>query len=209
MVEVRIDAGRLDRALVVEAAAAVRSGGIVAYPTDTLYGLAADPASAAAIAQLYRIKGRPVERAIPLIAAGIDQVEACAGALTGRARALAECFWPGPLTIVIPAWAGLDERVCADGATVAVRVPAHPVARLLAATCGWPITSTSANRSGGQAPMTAAEVRRTLGDELQGIVDGGPCPGGAPSTIVDVTGAGPRLVRPGAVPWERVLECLR
>lgn len=209
MVDARIDAGRPDTRLIAEAAEIVRNGGLVAYPTDTLYGLAADPASRAAIAQLYRIKGRPVEQAIPLIAAGIDQVEDCAGTLNPIARTLAQRFWPGPLTIVIPAWAGLDARVLAGGATVAIRVPAHPVARLLAAACGWPITSTSANRSGGKAPVTADEIRITFGNELDGVLDGGPCPGGAPSTIVDVSGTEPRLVRPGAVPWERVLECLR
>ena len=209
MVTLRIDAAQPDPALVARAAVILRAGGIVAYPTDTFYGLAANPASVAAIQQLYRIKGRRVDPAMPLIAAGIEQVEACAGALSPLARRLVERLWPGPLTIVIPAWAGLADAVHAGTGTVAVRVPAHPTARALAAACGWPITSTSANRSADPAPTTPADVRLTLGASLDAIIDGGALPGGLPSTIVDVTGLEPRLVRAGAVPWERVLECLQ
>ena len=209
MVTLRIDAVQPDPALVARAAVILRAGGIVAYPTDTFYGLAADPASVAAILQLYRIKGRHVDQAMPLVASGVEQVEACAGALAPLARRLVERLWPGPLTIVIPAWAGLGEAVHAGTGTVAVRVPAHPTARALAAACGWPITSTSANRSADPAPTTPADVRLTLGASLDAIIDGGALPGGLPSTIVDVTGLEPRLVRAGAVPWERVLECLQ
>ena len=209
MVEFRVEAGRPDRHALSRAAAIVRDGGVVAYPTDTLYGLAANPASAAAMAQLYRIKGRPVDRAVPLIAAGIEQVEAAGGALGPASRRLAACFWPGPLTLVIPAWPGLDAGVHAGRGTVAIRVPDHPVARMLAGACGWPITSTSANRSGGAATMDPVEVRRELGEELDAMLDAGPSPGGAPSTIVDARGDVPQLLRAGAVPWDRVLECLQ
>jgi L-threonylcarbamoyladenylate synthase len=209
MVNLRIDTAEPDQALVSRAAAILRAGGIVAYPTDTFYGLAANPASVAAILQLYRIKGRQVDQAIPLIAAHVEQVEACAGKLERLARILVERLWPGPLTIVIPAWGGLVDAVHAGTGTVAVRVPAHPTARALAAACGWPITSTSANRSGDPAPTTPEAVRLALGRDLDAIIDGGASPGGQPSTIVDVTGHEPRLVRAGAVPWERVLECLQ
>jgi len=209
MLEFRIEAGRPDRHALLRAAAILRGGGIVAYPTDTLYGLAADPASAAAMAQLYRIKGRPVDLAIPLIASGIAQIEAAGGALGPATRRLADAFWPGPLTLVIPAWPGLDPSVHAGRGTVAIRVPDHPVASLLADACGWPITSTSANRSGEPATTEPETVRRALGLELDGLIDGGPSPGGPPSTIVDASGGVPRLVRAGAVPWDRVLECLQ
>ena len=207
--EFRVEAGRPDRLTLSRAAAVVQSGGIVAYPTDTLYGLAAHPGSAAAIAQLYRIKGRPVDSAIPLIASGIAQIEAMGGALGQASRRLAAAFWPGPLTLIIPAWPGLDARVHAGLNTVAVRVPDHEVARLLAEACGWPITSTSANRSGEPATRDPAGVRLALAAGLDGLIDAGPSPGGAPSTIVDASGAEPMLVRAGAVPWERVLECLQ
>jgi L-threonylcarbamoyladenylate synthase len=209
MVNLRIDPVRPDAESVSRAAAVVLAGGVLAYPTDTFYGLAANPASAAAIVQLYRIKGRQVDQAMPLIAAGIEQLEASAGRLVGLARILAERLWPGPLTLVIPAWTSLVDAVHAGTGTVAVRVPAHPLARALAAACGWPITSTSANRSGEPAPTTPDAVRQALGRDLDAIIDGGASPGGQPSTIVDATGREPRLVRAGAVPWERVLECLQ
>jgi L-threonylcarbamoyladenylate synthase len=110
---------------------------------------------------------------------------------------------------VVPAWPGLDARVHAGRGTVAVRVPDHPVARQLAEACGWPITSTSANRSGQPATSDPEAVRAALAADLDGLIDAGPSPGGAPSTIVDAGGDAPRLVRAGAVPWERVLECLK
>jgi L-threonylcarbamoyladenylate synthase len=209
MMEFRVEASGPDRDALSRAAALVRGGGIVAYPTDTLYGLAADPRSAAAIAQLYRIKGRPVELAIPLIAADIAQLEDAGAVLIGRTRRLAQACWPGPLTLVVPAWPQLDARVSAGLGTVAVRVPDHAVARLLAEACGCPITSTSANRSGGPPTSLPDDVRRAFGGELDGLMDAGPSPGGLPSTIVDATGAEPRLLRAGAVPWERVLEFLK
>ena len=206
--EFRVEAGRPDRHTLLRAAAIVRDGGIVAYPTDTLYGLAANPASAVAMAQLYRIKGRPVDLAIPLIASGLGQLEAAGGVLDPASRRLAAAFWPGPLTLVIPAWPPLDARVHAGRGTVAVRVPDHPVACLLADACGWPITSTSANRSGDPAAKDPDAVRVALGGLLDGLIDAGPSPGGEPSTIVDARGAVPMLLRAGAVPWDRVLECL-
>ena len=209
MVEFRVEASRPDRHTLSRAAAIIRAGGVVAYPTDTLYGLAANPASGAAMAQLYRIKGRPVDLAIPLIAASLEQIESAGGVLGPASRGLAEGFWPGPLTLVIPAWPGLDARVHAGLGTVAVRVPDHGVARMLAELCGWPITSTSANRSGEAATQDPGAVRVSLGDVLDALIDAGPSPGGDPSTIVDASGAAPRLIRPGAVPWARVLESLQ
>ncbi|MCU0249071.1 MAG: L-threonylcarbamoyladenylate synthase [Vicinamibacterales bacterium] len=208
MLEFRVEAGRPDRHTLHRAAALLRDGGVVAYPTDTLYGLAANPASAAAMAQLYRIKGRPVDLAIPLIASGTGQIEAAGGVLDPASRRLAEAFWPGPLTLVIPAWPQLDAHVHAGRGTVAIRVPDLPVARLLADACGWPITSTSANRSGDPATEDPDAVRVALGGLLDGLIDAGPSPGGEPSTIVDASGAVPVLIRAGAVSWDRVLECL-
>lgn len=209
MMEFRVEASRPDRHALTRAASLVGGGGIVAYPTDTLYGLAADPRSAAAIAQLYRIKGRAVDLAIPLIAADVGQLEAAGAVLAGRSRRLAEAFWPGPLTLVVPAWPQLDAGVSAGLGTVAVRVPDHAVARLLAEVCGYPITSTSANLSGSPATRLPDEVRRALESQIDGLIDAGPSPGGLPSTIVDARGDEPRLLRAGAVPWERVLESLQ
>ncbi|MCX6552980.1 MAG: L-threonylcarbamoyladenylate synthase [Acidobacteria bacterium] len=208
MLSLRYCAGEPETPLIERAVEVLRRGGVVAYPTDTLYGLAVDPGNPRSVAQLYRIKGRQVDRAIPLIAASREQIEACGGALPPLARTLADRFWPGPLTLVVPAWPALCEDVHGGSGTVAVRVPAHSLARALAAGFGAPITSTSANRSGQPPATTADEVRLALAVHLDVLLDAGATPGGPPSTIVSVTGAEPRLVRAGAVPWERVLECL-
>ncbi len=190
------------------AADIVLAGGVVAYPTDTLYGLAADPRNATAIRRLFEVKERGPDQAIPLIAASADQVEATLGRLTPVARRLAAAFWPGPLTIVIPGPAGIVAAARSADGTIAVRVPDHAVACLLAEKNAFPITSTSANVS-GQAPTAEPEaVIRSLAARIDAIVDAGRSPGGLPSTIVDATGAVARLVRAGVVPWDRVLECL-
>lgn len=185
---------------------ALRGGHVVAYPTDTLYGLAVDPANAAAVTRLFALKGRALDKAIPLIAGSVDQVRAWTR-LTPLGERLAEAFWPGPLTLVLAAARAIDARVLGDGGTVAIRVPDEPVARALATLAGCPITSTSANPS-GQAPTAHPdEVERTL-PALDVLLDGGSTRGGAPSTIVDATGPGPVLIRAGAIAWERVLESL-
>jgi L-threonylcarbamoyladenylate synthase len=191
-----------------DAAALLREGAVIACPTDTLYGLAADPRLSPAIERLYRIKGRAVDQAIPLVASSFGQLAACGALLPPSAARLARVFWPGPLTVLVAAWPGLCPEVLAGGATVAVRVPDHAAARALAAALGHPVTSTSANRS-GEPPTADPAVVAGLGDGLDGLIDTGPCPGGPPSTIVDVSGETPRLVRAGAVAWERVLESLR
>jgi len=193
---------------VAAAAAIVRQGGVVAFPTETFYGLAADATSEAAVARVFEIKGRARDVAIPLIVADRTQVEACVGALPPAGVALAEAFWPGPLTLVIRAAPGLPPLLLGGGDTVAVRVSSHPVARALARAAARPITATSANRSGAEPTARPEVVLRELGSTIDAILDGGACAGGAPSTIVDVTGGAPRLVRAGAVPWDRVLHCL-
>lgn len=190
------------------AAGVIRGGGIVAYPTDTLYGLAVDPCNVDAVDRLYAVKGRAFDAPLPLVASDEAQVVARVGDLTASARRLASHFWPGPLTLVIPAHAGLCTRVHGATGRVAVRVPDHPLACALARTAGGPITATSANRSGAPAATSAAGVVAALGDTIDLVVDGGATVGGAPSTIVDVSGATPRLVREGMVPWARVLEFL-
>ena len=209
MLCVRLDSVHPDAASLGRAADVLHQGGIVAYPTDTFYGLAANPSNQQAVEQLYRIKGRAVDQSIPLIAADRDQVEAVAGSLSDMAARLADHFWPGPLTLVIPVWRGLSFAVHQGRATVAVRVPAHRVAREFSRVFGAPLTSTSANRTGKQAPTTADGVEQDFGQSIALLLDGGATEGGQPSTIVDVTGQRPVLIRAGAVSWERVLECLR
>ena len=184
---------------VARAAALLRSGGVVAFPTETVYGLGADAADARAVARVFEIKGRP--RFNPLIVHIAEPGDAEALALVDpRARALMERFWPGGLTVVLPrraecpvaplALAGLD--------TVALRCPAHPLARELLARCERPVAAPSANRSGRLSPTAASHVRSELGDAVDIVLDGGPCPIGVESTVVDLTGE-PTLLRPGAL----------
>jgi L-threonylcarbamoyladenylate synthase len=191
-----------------EAAGALAAGLVVAFPTDTLYGLAVDPRNAHAVERLYAAKSRGFDQPLPLIACDQDQVGQ-AGTLTPLARVLAREFWPGPLTLVIDAQPSLDVRVHAGTGRVAVRVPAHTLARALARTAGHPITATSANMAGEPAVASATELSRALLERIDVLIDGGPTVGGLPSTVVDVTTSTPSLVRAGVVPWARVLEFLK
>ena len=202
----RVDRDAPDPGTLRLAARILTTGGVVAYPTDTLYGLAADPRDPAAVDRLVAAKRRAPGLAIPLIASDPAQAGRAASALTPLAHRLMDAFWPGPLAIVVGAAASLDGRVVGEGGTIAVRVPANAVARALAATFDYPITATSANRSGQPAPSTAADAGAEFGPDIDAVIDAGPTPGGVPSTIVDARGAAPRLVREGAVPWVRVLQ---
>ena len=196
---------RPDPEVIATAVRVLRSGGVVAYATDTLYGLAVDPRLDAAVDRLFEVKGRAEQQAIPLIAADLDQARG-AGDFGEVELRLAGEFWPGPLTIVVPARPGLSPRILSGGNTVAIRVPAHPIACALAAAFGGPITSTSANRSGAPAPASAQELDAALVPGIDLTIDSGPAPGGAPSTIVTNSADGLQLLRAGAIAWERVLR---
>ena len=204
---VRLEENASDEAL-RPAADALVAGGIVAYPTDTLYGLGVDPTQAPAVERLCRLKTRAVQAGIPLIAASLAQVESEAGVLPALGRRLAARFWPGPLTLVVEPGAAFAAGVCAADGSVAIRVPRVHAARRLAALCGRPITATSANRAGRRPAATAAEVVAALGAAVSFVLDRRAALTGPPSTIVDVRGRRPRLVREGAVAWERVLQSL-
>jgi L-threonylcarbamoyladenylate synthase len=184
-----------------EAAKWIAHGRVVALPTDTLYGLAANPFDAAAIARLVDVKGRPEGHAFPLIAADAAQVSAHVGRLSPLAERLARRFWPGPLTLLVPAPRGLAGDVSAGTGRVGVRVPASLVAQAICRAAGMPVTATSANLSGQPPAADPDEVERVFGETVDLLIDSGPAPGDAPSTIVDVTGEEARLVRAGAVAW--------
>jgi L-threonylcarbamoyladenylate synthase len=193
--------------LIARAVDTLMAQGIVAYPTDTLYGLAVDPRSDAAVERLFAVKGRPAGLAIPLIAASLEQAQDLA-TFTDVDLRLARAFWPGPLTLVLTPRQPLAPRVLGSGQTVAVRVPANNVACALAAAFGFAITATSANRS-GDAPARSADAALTaLGDVIDLVLDGGPSASGPASTIVETGMGGPRLVRAGAVGFDRVLKSL-
>ena len=190
------------------AASELSYGGVVAYPTDTLYGLAADPCNASAVDRIYRIKARSPLAPLPLIAANIEQIRACVKSLSPLSRQLADLFWPGPLTLIYDAGETLAPAMLAGEKTVAVRVPAHPIAMGIARVFGHPITATSANLTGIKPVSEASAMAKELSDDLSLILDGGPTAGGLPSTIVDARGLQPMLIREGIVPWNRVLQSL-
>ena len=185
----------------------LRNGGVVAYPTDTLYGLAVDPRSPGAVRKLFDVKGREAGHAVPLIAVDLAQAERAA-IFDARARRMAGEFWPGPLSLVLAAKPGLVNDILATDRSVAIRVPASDVARAVAHRLDFCITATSANLTGHPPTSSPSVVRQTLGDRIDFVLDAGESPGGAPSTIVDLREPSPRLVRAGAIAWERVLRSI-
>ncbi|MBM3555944.1 MAG: threonylcarbamoyl-AMP synthase, partial [Alphaproteobacteria bacterium] len=192
-------------AATARAAALLRDGGLVAFPTETVYGLGADATNPAAIARLYAAKGRPASN--PLIVHVVDHQEAARlGVFDERADRLARRFWPGPLTLVVPRRAGsaIPLNVSADLPTIALRVPDHAIAQAILAATGRPIAAPSANRSGRVSPTDAAAVAQELGDRVDLIVDGGPAPVGIESTVVGLFDEQARLLRPGFVTVEAI-----
>lgn len=205
-----------------QAVGVLTRGGVVAFPTDTLYGLAVDPRRDDAVERLFALKRRDGRVAVPLVAS--DVAQALAAAELGPADVLlADAFWPGPLSIVVPARPMVSRLALGGGRTVAVRVPAHPVARALAAAFGFCVTATSANLSGARPAIAADEicglaqagsiagwipsVIPSVTDVL--LLDAGALPGGPPSTIVEMRADGPALIRAGAIAWDRVLKSLQ
>ena len=186
------------------AAEFLRKDGIVAYPTDTLYGLGCDSFSLNALAGILDVKGRSADKGLPLLLADADDVELVARPDSPHFHALAETFWPGPLTLVMEPVSGLPEDVLGPTGAVGVRVPDHEIPRALARALGKPIVGTSANLSGGPDPVTAHDVNRALGDAIDYVIDGGPAHRGLPSTVVDITGKRPKILRVGAIPPERI-----
>ena len=188
------------------AADILRNGGIVSIPTDTVYGLAASPFSEKAVARLFAIKGRPRDMALPLLLADYTELLRCAYDIPELAWELAEEFWPGALTLVLRKAGRIPDTVSGGRQTIAVRVPNHEVPRAIARELGGPITGTSANRTGRPAPTTADGVRDELGHAIDMLIDGGRSDGGLPSTVLDVSGGQPRILRDGAVSAARIQE---
>ncbi len=197
-----------DPRLMAQAAGLLRAGRLVAYPTETFYGLGADPLNEGAIDLIFEAKGRPERMALPIIVADEAALARCVSEFPESARRLAEEFWPGALTLVLLASSTIPSRVLGGGRTVGVRLSPHPIAAALARAAGGPIVATSANRSGQPAPSTAVEVERALGDAVDLILDGGPTRGGLASTVLDLVSDPPRVIRSGAVPVQEVERVL-
>jgi L-threonylcarbamoyladenylate synthase len=192
---------------VARAAALLRDGRLVAFPTETVYGLGADATSSAALRRLYAVKGRPASHPVIVHVGRAAQLDTIASDVPDPARALADACWPGPLTLVVRRRPGVVADEATGGRdTVGVRVPNHPLALALLDAFGGPVAAPSANRFGRVSPTTAAHVRADLDGDVDAVIDGGPCAVGVESTIVDVTGATPVVLRVGGVSEARVGE---
>ncbi|TEU17225.1 MAG: threonylcarbamoyl-AMP synthase [Dehalococcoidia bacterium] len=181
----------------------LRKGGVIAFPTDTVYGLGADAFNPTAVERIYEIKDRPKHRQLPLLIADVERLATLAEPIPEIAWFLARQFWPGGLTLVLPKTDSLPAYL-ASGSTIAVRVPNHPVCLALIQHLGNPIIGTSANISGQPAALTAEEVGQQLGGKIDFIINGGKCPGGKESTVVDITRESPIILRQGIIPSDEI-----
>ncbi|MBI1802594.1 MAG: threonylcarbamoyl-AMP synthase [Chloroflexi bacterium] len=188
-----------------EAVRALRRGGLIAFPTDTVYGIGAHALLGEAVEKIYAVKNRPNERAIPLLLASADDVPSVAREVSPAARALMARFWPGALTLVLKKQPHIPAAVSATD-SVAVRVPDHALVRRLIRALGAPLAATSANRSGQPELLDAPAIAEVLGEWLDIILDGGRCGGGAPSTVVDATVEPMRVLRAGAISPDALLR---
>ena len=196
---------------IFRAADIIAAGGIVAIPTDTLFGLAADALNSDAVERVYVAKGRPADMPLPVLVSGWEQatqVAAIPADALPMVQKLAEAYWPGNLTMVLSAAPGLPERLTAGHDTIAVRMPNHPAPLALAEALGRPITGTSANRSGEPDIADADELRTIIGPRVDGIIASGPTPKGTASTIISVSPEGTALLREGALPYREILDLL-
>lgn len=201
-----VDRWNPETEIIARAAQALREGRLVAFPTETVYGLGADGLDEEAVRAIYRAKGRPSDNPLILHLADVAGAEKVAF-VDDRARRLMDLFWPGPLTLVLPARCGVVPAVTRGGLeTVALRMPSHPVALALIEAAGLPVAAPSANRSGRPSPTEAGAVEEDLGEAVAIILDGGSTDVGVESTVVDATGPSLLLLRPGALPLERIEE---
>ena len=187
----------------------LKQGGLVAYPTDTVYGLGAGVNIPQAVERVYRVKERPLDMALPLLLADILQISEVAEPVPPIAWILASKFLPGALTMVLPKSKSIPDNITAGGNTVAIRIPAHPVPVALVRGLGMPIVGTSANLSGKPSALTADEVYSQFGDKVDLVIDGGRCLGGRESTIIDITGEVPEILREGAISREKLRQVCR
>ncbi len=189
-------------------ALALARGELVVFPTDTVYGVGCDYRQRQAIDLLYWAKQRPYEMPIPVLVSSLSHVQQVAQTLSDSFEALAERYWPGGLTLIVPRAPALPDLLTAGGDTVAVRMPDHPIALALIEAAGGAVAATSANRSGQPSPVTAADALADLNGRVHLVLDGGTCPQGVASSIIDISVAPPRLLRLGPLDQETLREAL-
>lgn len=200
-----VDPRHPDPGVLDEARRCLLTGGIIAFPTESFYGLGVLASSAAAIERLFAMKRRPDDQPVPVVVADHRHVAMVIETIPPLATLLMSRFWPGPLTLVMSARSTVPKRLTGGTGRLGVRQPGLPLPALVAAAVGGPITATSANRSGAPPATTAATVRAAFGEEIDLVLDGGATPGGLPSTVLDVTRDPPRLVRAGRITEEQLL----
>ncbi len=186
----------------------LRQGQVVAIPTETVYGLAANALDGQAVLKIFAAKNRPADNPLIVHISKWDELIPLVATIPDTAKALADAFWPGPLTMVLPRSSAVPDEVTAGGDTVAVRLPAHPMARAIIEACGLPLAAPSANRSGSPSPTTAAHVLTDMDGIIPAVFDGGECDVGVESTVISLTGERPRLLRPGGITVEQLEEVL-
>ena len=205
----KIDPVRPDETILQEASYIIRDGGLVAFPTETVYGIGADGTNPDAIRRIYEAKGRPDSKPILVLVSDRRDLDRLARCIPGRVQALMDACWPGPLTLVFPALESVPRELLGQGTTIGVRHSGAAIAGALCRAVGRPVTAPSANRSGEPEPLTAEDVAAQLGGRVDLILDGGRSPSDQPSTVVDVSTGTPRLIRAGCIPYDRVTEVWR
>ena len=198
----------IDPVLIARAAGLLRAGRLVAFPTETVYGLGANALDADAVKRIFEAKGRPYSSPLIVHVASIDAARELAAKWPEAAERLARAFWPGPLTIIVPKSARVPDVVTAGLPSVGLRMPAHPVAHALMEAAGVPVAAPSANRFTELSPTTAGHVRDSMGDRVELILDGGPCEVGIESTVISLAGARPKILRPGMISQTRIEEVI-
>jgi L-threonylcarbamoyladenylate synthase len=201
----RTDTPELFQTAVQRAAELLRAGQLVALPTETVYGLAANALDSSAVARIFEIKGRPTHNPIIVHVASREMARTCVSAWPALAEKLGRSFWPGPLTLVLPRSKAIPEIVTAGGPTVGIRWPSHPFMQAVIRECGFPLAAPSANLSNQLSPTNAAHVQKSLGEKILLIIDGGQSQVGIESTVLDLTVTPPRLLRPGMIHEETLL----
>lgn len=205
---IKVDQTRPEADAIAEAGLILRGGGLVAFPTETVYGLGADATNSLAVARIFKAKGRPPDNPIIVHVASRSQLSSLVASIPAEAEVLMDAFWPGPLTIILPAGRDVPAEVTAGLRTVAVRMPDHPVALALIKAAGVPVAAPSANLSGKPSPTQAEHVLQDLDGRIEAILDGGPAGVGVESTVLDLTSEAPVILRPGGITPEELRACL-